>query len=566
MPAITRALRAWIERVGIELASLQLANLVSPELVDKYTKGTFQFIQQQYNTWTRAAEEDENYNSPILIVIGELPEDNGPNADIIRQHLDQNVPPLALPFQFLNDIEEDNIDNQQPGQVDPGQQDQPQPDPAGEVDNPEDQFDNPDMADDQPQADNPNAGDGPADQAPDQIAPGQDGNLVDAPVVDGMGIARRADGQRNLKVSELLPAPFNAHPNENAVNHFERYRDYVALHGLTDQQAIQRFRLTLSGLPRRWIKNREFPSLDELEKAFVSQYSPFKSREAVIRALSQIKYTPGTSMDKYLSDIRELADRVGHTDEQIRDVFLNGMPDALRAGLLLHSFEGLEDLVDKAQKFLELNPQAAPKQVSFMNQVQEPAGEPANMTALAMAIEEMKVELADVKNKGKTTDNAHSKHDTDHADDRRKSSYGRQGRSPDRYRDSRGRGGFRSFSNPTHRRQVSFSPNRNYRFYGRNNSQNYQGYYRNNQSPSYNYRSDAQRGNFRGHTGQRNFANQRNPSVNRRWHSPNSQRSDYRNTWRGFSGGEIRNNRQVFTRNRPNENNARPQQNAGQPF
>jgi hypothetical protein len=196
---------------------------------------------------------------------------------------------------------------------------------------------------------------GQDDQAQGQAAP--------VFAVDDMGIARRPDGQRNLRVSELLPAPFDANPNDSAVNHFEKYKDYVALHGLTDQQAIQRFRLTLSGLPRRWIKNREFPSLDALEKAFVSQYSPFKSREAVIRALSQIKYLSGQSLHKYLSDIRELADRVGHTEEQIRDVFLNGLPDALRAGLLLHSFDGLEDLVDKAQKFVELNPQVAHNQM-----------------------------------------------------------------------------------------------------------------------------------------------------------------------------------------------------------
>jgi len=208
-----------------------------------------------------------------------------------------------------------------------------------------------------------------------------------------------ASGNRNssaregphLKVSEFLPDTFQGFPSEDAVNHFQKYRDYCTIQNLSDDVAIERFKLTLSLLPRQWIKDRTFGSLDDLEKAFTRQYSKYKSREALIRALSQFKYIPGTSMEKYLADIKELAGRAGQNVEQIRDHFVNGLPDEMRSVLVMHTYADLNELVEKAQKFMELNPKWASPQVSFA------VTDSISMTSLAKSIDEIKGELKDLK-------------------------------------------------------------------------------------------------------------------------------------------------------------------------
>ena len=116
----------------------------------------------------------------------------------------------------------------------------------------------------------------------------------------------------HLKASEFLPVQFEGFQSQNARNHFEKYRDYCKIHCLDEPTSISRFSLTLSGLPREWIKNKEFPSMQALEDAFLRQYSKYKSREALIRALSQYKYTMGMSLDRYLMEIKEFSSRVGH--------------------------------------------------------------------------------------------------------------------------------------------------------------------------------------------------------------------------------------------------------------
>jgi len=194
-----------------------------------------------------------------------------------------------------------------------------------------------------------------------------------------------------LKLTELLPDTFQGFPSESASNHFEKYKDYCLFHSLNEEQSIARFPLSLSNLPRKWIKNKRFTTMAELEKAFLCQYSKYKSREAVIRALSQFKYVPGTGLDRYLAEITELAQRAGHTQEQICDVFVNGLPDSLRANLLLHPYKTVDELIDKAQKYLELNPAAAAPQVSFAVQ------DTISLESLAKSIDEIKGELKSLK-------------------------------------------------------------------------------------------------------------------------------------------------------------------------
>ena len=521
-----RAFGTFLQTLATEITILRDAQRVSDELVDQLQNATEAELRQYYNRYRNLRPLDNNANLPVTRVLQLIPDplahdhqDLQALLDLLEAQLpthdiDTNVAYVNIPD--LGAPEEDGDggnDNEDVGNLHPP----------------------PPVAPDQP----PPAPPGPPGP------PGLPG--------DGQGLPMAAaDGARRLKFSELLPSVFAGLPTENARHHFQKYRDYVRVHGLNDAEALERFTLTLTDLPREWIKNRVFVDLNALEKAFLSQYSLYKSREAVIRALSQMKYTPGISMDKYLANIRELADRVEQNDEQIRDYFVNGLPDAMRSGLLLHNFTGLDDLVDKAQKFLELNPNVIAKQVTFMaHDCLE------DMTSLALVVQDLQNKVQTMSQPALPTSTTVETKKTESEETRRSRpsssersrTYGNgEDRSPRRYRDdSRSRD---RYIIPPRRNEYYHRGNQNYRRtwqgprqYNQYNNNNTR--YRNDYNSGFSSRGSYNQQSNRGYYGNRGFNSQRQRFPQYRG---NNNRGGYSNTTRG------------------NQNNYTASRNSPQPF
>ena len=325
------AFQKWLKDLYYELSVFKDTALISPKLVDEFQAANKDFLTSKYKLYNSLKDLGSNPTLPILAVLAKVPET-------------EYKYPIELFVQKLKEEREVELI--------------PVPD-----------FETIHSKEKEPETSTM------SDEATDE------GTQTTTITREG-GV---------LKVSEFLPDTFQGYSSENAMNHFQKYRDYCTIHNLSDDAAIERFRLTLTGLPRQWIKDRNFRSLNDLEEAFTRQYSKYKSREALIRALAQFKYVPGTPMEKYLADIKELAGRVGQNSEQIRDHFVNGLPDEMRSSLVMHTYADLNELVEKAQKFIELNPKWASPQVSFA------ITDSISMSSLAKSIDEIKGELKSLK-------------------------------------------------------------------------------------------------------------------------------------------------------------------------
>ena len=194
--------------------------------------------------------------------------------------------------------------------------------------------------------------------------------------------------QPKLKFAECLPKHFKGELGENPQAHVLSYEDYISIHNLAPRDAVARFSLTLQGPARQWYQDQGFTSWDDLKTSFLAEYSKYKTREGVIQRLNTIKYNEALGLQAYLREIKELGARLCFNETQLTDAFISGLPPACKSSVLLHDFDGLQTLVKKTEKFLELNGAS-----STANQVMFSATEsqsPYSMSEMVNAIKDLK--------------------------------------------------------------------------------------------------------------------------------------------------------------------------------
>ena len=157
--------------------------------------------------------------------------------------------------------------------------------------------------------------------------------------------------------SDFLPARFSGEKNENARAHFMLYEDYLTLQNIPpdDPARVQRFASTLSGPAHIWFTDHDFADFNALRNQFLSYFCGMHTREASARQFRLIKYHPGMTVGEYLSEIRACAERLGYGQDMIRDQFLAGLPNALQIQLALQGDRPVLELVQKAQRYLDLS-------------------------------------------------------------------------------------------------------------------------------------------------------------------------------------------------------------------
>ena len=162
-----------------------------------------------------------------------------------------------------------------------------------------------------------------------------------------------------MKPFDLLPKLFNGLPTEDCRAHMDKYKDYIKAHNLDDATAVDRFSYSLDNEARRWRKKTTARTMEDLEKAFIERFSKIHTREGVLKAIQTKRLKPGQSVESFVSELRELGERIQLGDDNIKDFFIAGLPKTLRATVSLLGLEDLERMISRIQKYLEIDPENA---------------------------------------------------------------------------------------------------------------------------------------------------------------------------------------------------------------
>ena len=178
--------------------------------------------------------------------------------------------------------------------------------------------------------------------------------------------------------------------------------DYLEAHGLQNpadaaavQNVINIFKRSLQGQSRLWIEGKNFANINELRTAFINRFSPSRSQFAHVKEFEGLAYKPGDSAETHINCIRQVAQKIGYGDVQIRDKFLSTIPPKCRAAVVMSAPDdaNIDDLVNRAQRSLDLESegQSYHKEVSFVTQ----AVNDSEMAELRQELNAVKLQLQD---------------------------------------------------------------------------------------------------------------------------------------------------------------------------
>jgi len=99
-----------------------------------------------------------------------------------------------------------------------------------------------------------------------------------------------------LKLTDLMPADFLGDGSQMAKDWIVTFRRYEQVHALTDAETLDRISMFLNGIALSWFKNKQFVTVEAFIKAFLIQFGEFKSRQAMIEALTNKRLLQGQSV------------------------------------------------------------------------------------------------------------------------------------------------------------------------------------------------------------------------------------------------------------------------------
>lgn len=119
----------------------------------------------------------------------------------------------------------------------------------------------------------------------------------------------------------------------------------------------KRFKLSLSGDARLWIEGKVFTGIADIKDRFLARFSPAKSKLATLQEFNNVKYAKEKGVDRLVEELKRLSNKIGYTDVQVRDRFLESLPSDCRTAVVMASTEGdnVDALATIAQRFLDVN-------------------------------------------------------------------------------------------------------------------------------------------------------------------------------------------------------------------
>lgn len=220
-----------------------------------------------------------------------------------------------------------------------------------------------------------------------------------------------------LRLNDFLPQTFDGKNPDLAPSHIINFGNYCQVHELGDDAVkIQRFKLTLAGEATLWLDGKTFQTYEELRTSFLNYNSGTRTRDSAVSAFWSTSYKIGETAEQYLQRLRRLGNRVGYGDDNIRDQFLNGLPQDARMMIKMVRPTTLAECVDLATEYIE---GSKPKEVAFS--VQEKKSETASLMTvveelskkvdkLSMRGRSSKRNFSHSNNNSRSTSRSHSRH------------------------------------------------------------------------------------------------------------------------------------------------------------
>lgn len=309
-----------------------------------------------------------------------------------------------------------------------------------------------------------------------------------------------------LRPTDFLPKPFSGEVIEYDIchAHFLSFFDYLLAHDLDDPgndvAALANintlFRTTLVGKARLWAEGKVFNNIQNLRDEFLQRFSPSHSNFGNVKYFNSLRHTPGDSAEQTLNKIRLAAQRINYGNQQIRDKFLQSLPDKCQAAVIMSAppDANAQVLAQRAQQYFDFSPEdvvsssSAAKQVTFdqvhLSQILEPTLAQTNvLSELSQQVAQLQSDLNSLKLNSVSNDQSVNYHHSQSQDRRSSSPYPPSpgehvSRQSHRHRSSSGdRDHYKNRSN-SRSRGYSRSPYRGHQSNSR---------YRSNQSPRRSY-------------------------------------------------------------------------------
>lgn len=189
--------------------------------------------------------------------------------------------------------------------------------------------------------------------------------------------------QSNLRQTDFLPGRFDGNTLDQDIctAHFLSFCDYLEIQNLDQPKGeselnhvVKIFKRTLQGQARLWIEDRSFTNLSDLKKQFIYRFSPTHSQFANVKQFDTLTYVPGDTADQHFTKVKQAAERVGYGEPQIRDKFLSSLPIKCQSAVIMSVPENapITDLVQRAQRYLDLDMSQVNKEVTFALHEEDP--------------------------------------------------------------------------------------------------------------------------------------------------------------------------------------------------
>ena len=193
--------------------------------------------------------------------------------------------------------------------------------------------------------------------------------------------------------ASFAPPPFKGLPSEDAERWLRRFTYYVDYRKLSDDEALQLFKLLLSDTAADWLESlndTDRHSIRSISKCFTERFET--SEICRWKQASEIftrQQSPNETVDIFITDVLNLAKRVPIDDQKIiRFALLKGFKPAIRQHVLQSSADTLDATI-KAARIAEAAAAHGPS-------------EAADITGLAKDVRDLLAALADLKTKPRT--------------------------------------------------------------------------------------------------------------------------------------------------------------------
>ena len=206
-------------------------------------------------------------------------------------------------------------------------------------------------------------------------------------------ISRDRTPTRMSSDASFAPPPFKGLPSEDAERWLRRFRYYVEYRKLSDDEALQLFKLLLSDTAADWLESlddAEKRSMHSLAKSFIERFETseiYRWKQA--SAIFTRQQGPNETVDIFITDVLNLAKRVPIDDQKIiRFALLKGFKPAIRQHVLQSSADTLDATV-KAARIAEAAAAHGPPEAT-------------DITGLAKDVRDLLAAVADLKTKPRT--------------------------------------------------------------------------------------------------------------------------------------------------------------------